>query len=185
MILEKMIVFPVLVCILEKCSRKYFTLCVWSNVKQNNKKKPHPKPPKSTKNGNHHCQPPKPTLKPTTSHPHRNQPKTHLATHTKTIASHPNPPCQPSQPTPKPTTRHHKSTKRERAEKEEADRCQDILASLVGSGSGAASVCACRSDVDLEALGVSAALGFHEAGRTERVEKDEADRTCREREQRE
>jgi hypothetical protein len=51
--------FSVFVCILGKCSGKYSTLCVWSNVKQNNKKNPHPKPPESTKNGNHHCQPPR------------------------------------------------------------------------------------------------------------------------------
>jgi hypothetical protein len=69
MISGKMIVFPVFVCILGKCSEKYSTLCVWSNVKQNKEKNPHPKPPESTKNGNHHCQPPKPTPQPTTSHP--------------------------------------------------------------------------------------------------------------------
>ena len=70
-----------LVCILGKCSEKYSTLCVWSNVKQNNNKKPtskttgihqkwepplpatatHPEIHPAT----HHCQPPKPTQIPT------------------------------------------------------------------------------------------------------------------------
>jgi hypothetical protein len=95
----------------------------------------------------------------------------------KTTASHRNPPRNP----PPSTT----NQPRERAEKEEADRCQDILASLVGSGSGVALVCTCHSSVDLEALSVSAALGFHEADQTERAEKDEADQTYREREQKE
>jgi hypothetical protein len=56
MIYRKMFVFPVFVCTLGKCSRKYSTLCVWSNVKQT-----------------HPCQPPKPTPQPT--------PATHPATH--------------------------------------------------------------------------------------------------------
>ena len=55
---------------LGKCSRKYFTLCVWSNVKQN-KTKPIPK---TTGNGNHDCQPtPQPT---TNSTSHNNPPPT-------------------------------------------------------------------------------------------------------------
>ena len=72
MISGKIYFFSVFVCILGKCSGKYSTLCVWSNVKQNNKKYPHPKPPESTKNRNHHCQPPKPTPQST---------QTHLETH--------------------------------------------------------------------------------------------------------
>ena len=67
MISGKINFFLVFVCILGKCSGKYSTLCVWSNVKQNNKKNLYPKPSESTKNGNHHCQPPKPTPQPTVS----------------------------------------------------------------------------------------------------------------------
>ena len=67
MISRKINFFLVFVCILGKCSGKYSTLCVWSNVKQNNKKNLYPKPSESTKNGNHHCQPPKPTPQPTVS----------------------------------------------------------------------------------------------------------------------
>jgi hypothetical protein len=101
-----MIVFPVFVCILGKCSEKYSTLCVWSNVKQNKEKNSHPKPLESTKNGNHHCQPPKPTPQPTTSHPathrepnpHRNQPKTHSATHRNPLHKTKN--QTPNQPNP-------------------------------------------------------------------------------------
>ena len=52
------------VCILGKCFGKYSILFVWSNVKQNKKKNSHPKPPESTKNGNHYCQPSKPTPQP-------------------------------------------------------------------------------------------------------------------------
>ena len=59
------------VCILGKCFGKYSTLCVWSNVKQNNNKKP---TPKTTGNGNHHCQPPKPTPQPTTNSISHNNP---------------------------------------------------------------------------------------------------------------
>jgi hypothetical protein len=40
--------FSVFVYILGKCSGKYSTLCVWSNVKQNKKKNSHQKPPEST-----------------------------------------------------------------------------------------------------------------------------------------
>ena len=68
MISGKMIVFPVFVCILGKCSEKYSTLCVWSNVKQN-KEKTH------TQN---HWNPPKrePPL-PSANHPNppRNPPR--------------------------------------------------------------------------------------------------------------
>jgi hypothetical protein len=66
------------VCILGKCSEKYYILCIWSNVKRNKKKNPHPKPPKSTKNRNHHYQPPQPTPKSTpqpTTAKHSNPPK--------------------------------------------------------------------------------------------------------------
>ena len=83
MISRKMIVSLVFVCILGKWSNKYFTLCVWSNVKQKNKKNPHSKPPKSTKNGNHHHEPPH---KPTVSHP----------------ATHREPPCNPPRAKPPP-----------------------------------------------------------------------------------
>ena len=70
MIYRKIFVFPMFVCTLEKCFRKYFTLCVWSNVKQN-KTKP---TPKITGNGNHHYQPnPQPT---TNSTSHNNPPPT-------------------------------------------------------------------------------------------------------------
>ena len=75
--------FSVFVCILGKCSDKYFILFVWSNEKQKNKKYPHPKPPESTKNGNHHREPPH---KPTVSHP----------------ATHREPPCNPPQAKPPP-----------------------------------------------------------------------------------
>jgi type IV secretory pathway VirB10-like protein len=132
MIYKKIFVFPVFVCTLGKCFRKYFTLCVWSNVKQKKKKKkPHPKSPPATET--HPCQPPQPTPLPT-QQPTTNQ---HKSTH------HRNPPRNPPQNPPFNPPRYPPlATTRERAEKEEADRCQDILASLVGSGSGATSICA-------------------------------------------
>ena len=74
---RKFFFFSVFVCTLEKCSGKYSTLCVWSNIKQINRKYPHPKPPESTKN-DHPCQP--------ASHP--NPPHN--------LAAHPNPPCNPA-----------------------------------------------------------------------------------------
>ena len=78
-----MFVFPVFVCTLGKCSRKYSTLCVWSNVKQT-----------------HPCQPPKPTLLPTTINK-KNPPPT-TTTQSKSTTKSTNP-----------TTSHHKLTERE------------------------------------------------------------------------
>jgi hypothetical protein len=70
MIYRKTFVFLMFVCTLGKCCRKYFTLCVWSNVKQNNTKPT----PKTTGNGNHDCQP---NLQPTAnSTSHNNPPPT-------------------------------------------------------------------------------------------------------------
>jgi hypothetical protein len=102
MISGKIFFFSVFVCTLGKCSRKYSTLCVWSNVKQINRKYPHPKPPESTKN-DHPCQPathPNPPHNPAT-HPNPCNPTTHPA-------AHPNPPRNPlEQKPPHRTTRDH------------------------------------------------------------------------------
>ena len=78
------------VCILRKCSKTYFILCVWSNIKQNNKKK---LTPKTTEINQKWEPPPRATPQPTTSHPathrernpHRNRPKNH---HNSTIDHH-------------------------------------------------------------------------------------------------
>ena len=97
MIYRKIFVFPVFVCTLGKCFRKYSILCVWSNVKQINRKYPYPKPPQSTKN-EPHCQP---------------ATQTHPVTHPATPQPTPQPtqthPTTP-QPTPKPTANHRNST---------------------------------------------------------------------------
>jgi hypothetical protein len=132
MIYSKMFVFPVFVCTLGKCSRKYSTLCVWSNVKQT-----HPcQPPKPTRNPplpptllptTINKKNPPPTTKPTTTatHPatHRNPPHTHPATpppprnppHTHTHPATPPPPPPPPETHPnqqkKPITNHHNPTK--------------------------------------------------------------------------
>jgi hypothetical protein len=100
MIYRKMFVFPMFVCTLGKCSRKYFTLCVWGNVKQINRKYPHPQPPESTKN-DPHCQPatqthpatPQPTPQPTQTHP-----ATHQNNHPVTHKSQQPPPQKPTSP---------------------------------------------------------------------------------------
>jgi hypothetical protein len=106
MILGKMIVFLVSVCILGKCFEKYSTLCVWSNVKQNNNKKTTPK----TTGIHQKWEPPLPATQTypatTTSHPathrepnpHRNQPKTHPATHQDPLHTTKN--QTPNQPNP-------------------------------------------------------------------------------------
>jgi hypothetical protein len=86
MIYRKMFVFPMFVCTLGKCSRKYFTLCVWGNVKQINRKYPHPQPPESTKN-DPHCQPA------TQTHP-----ATHQNNHPVTHKSQQPPPQKPTSP---------------------------------------------------------------------------------------
>jgi hypothetical protein len=103
MISGKIFFFSVFVCTLGKCSGKYSTLCVWSNVKQINRKYPHPKPPESTKN-DHPCQPtthPNPPHNPAT-HPN---PPCNPTTHP---AAHPNPPRNPlEQKPPHRTTRDH------------------------------------------------------------------------------
>jgi hypothetical protein len=88
MIYSKMFVFPVFVCTLRKCSGKYFTWCVWSNVKQINRKYTHPKSPESTKNTPTASQPPKPTSQPTPQ-PTPQPTQTHPHKPTTTSASHP------------------------------------------------------------------------------------------------
>jgi hypothetical protein len=100
MIYGKMFVFPMFVCTLGKCSRKYSTLCVWSNVKQT-----------------HPCHPPQPTPLPTTINPANPPPTTKpttTATHeTPTTTATHNPAthlCHPPQPTPLPTTINKKTT---------------------------------------------------------------------------
>ena len=75
MISGRIIFFLVFVCILEKCSRKYCTLCVWSNVKQNNKKRKKKKTTSKTTGIDQKWEPP-PRATPQTHHePSRNPPR--------------------------------------------------------------------------------------------------------------
>ena len=79
----------------------FYIMCLQQR-KTKNKKNPHPKPPESTKNGNHYREPPH---KPTVSHP----------------ATHREPPCNPlrakpptkidPKPTPRPTAQNQELTK--------------------------------------------------------------------------
>ena len=78
MISGKIKFFQCFVCILEKCSGKYSTLCVWSNVKKKKKKKPTPKITGIQQKW-------EPPLLATQTYP-----ETHLATHPTTYpATHP------------------------------------------------------------------------------------------------
>ena len=45
----------------------FYTVCLEQRKTKQKKKNSHPKPPESTKNGNHYCQPSKPTPQPTVS----------------------------------------------------------------------------------------------------------------------
>ena len=103
--LQKTFVFPVFVCTLGKCSRKYSTLCVWSNVKQIIRKYPHPKPSESTKN-DPHCQLATQTHPATHRNPPRNPPKPTPQPHNPPR----NPPRSPPIPTLQPCEAHREAT---------------------------------------------------------------------------
>ena len=134
MIYSKMFVFPVFVCTLGKCSRKYSTLCVWSNVKQIIRKYPHPKPSESTKN-DPHCQPatqthpatPQPTPKPTPQPTH-----THLATLRSPLWSNPATSRSPNLPQspPRSPSGEQRLDGREREQRKRAKREQRRLSIL-------------------------------------------------------
>ena len=139
MIYRKIFVFPMFVCTLEKCFGKYFTLCVWSNVKQN-KTKP---TPKITGNGNHHCQPnPQPT---TNSTSHNNPPpitgpqaNPQQPTADHRSSSQPNPQSSFCSANPKPTDPrlHRRLPRRDPVERNTQRRDRPNPGPRVGSRSG-------------------------------------------------
>jgi hypothetical protein len=133
MIYSKMFVFSVFVCTLGKCSIKYSTLCVWSNVKQTHPCHPPRYPPQSTKKNHHQPRNPQP-LQPTPLPTTINKKKTHHQPRNPqppqpTPQPHPHPkptPINKKNPSPttttqpksttkstNPTTSHHKLTERE------------------------------------------------------------------------